>query len=56
MCTTILVVAYDPTMPMSAIIWNVQVVDVEPHRELSVQLLCKIKRYLVATRITTMCT
>ena len=55
MCTTVLVTIYNPTTPLSAIIRNIQVVDVDPYTELSVQLLCKIKGYLVVIRIMTMC-
>ena len=55
MCTAILVTICDLTMPLSTIIWNVQVVDVEPHVELNIQLLWKIKRYLVVIKIMTMC-
>ena len=55
MCTVILVMICDPTMPLFAIIRNIQVVDVEPYTKLKIQLLCKIKRYLVIIRITIMC-
>ena len=55
MYTVVLVTICDLSTPLSAIIKNIQDVDVEPYMKLSVQLLCKIKGYLVVIRIMTMC-